>query len=791
MATATFMDTGGDTDNQLQTGASGMWASLQNTARLGIVTDYVNPPHTRSFRIGPTSSQSSGALLSANPLNNSPVLANSGTRVSFYFYMDVATNVLCNLWQVDTIYANGVYIRLNASNQLELWNSTTAKIGSTGATTLTTGRWYRISLAYTQTSTTINEYRLFIDGVIEISVTNATMSNITGTTFRFGTNTLTTPLDWRISDIYVDRDSSLTDMGNVKVTHKRPVADGSLNEFTTQIGAGNSGYGTGHSDEVNEIPLSQTNGWSISTTTRKTEKFTLEALSVGAFDLTGATILDYMGWANTSVGSTANSPVHRIILNNATTAFTNATTAVCPKVFANSTTYPTALDAIGIDAQYTTTPQLTRLFECGVMVAYLPASVSVTHNVSAPLSATFSIPSSAVTADVTVTASVLSATFSIPASTVTATQSITVSPSALSATFSIPAPTITAIQNPTVTPSVLTATFSIPAPTVTAEQYVTVSPNVLSATFSIPAPTIVTSVSVTPSVLTATFSIPAPSVEAGGDTSHSASPLVLTFSIPAPTVTAERFVTVTASVLTATFSIPASTAIGGADITASPNVLAMTMSVQAPTVTGGATASPNVLAMTFSIPASTVTAIRNETVTPSVLTATFSIPSSTVTAEQNVVVSPDALSLTFSIPAPTITATRTVTVSASVLTATFSIPASVVTAEQSVTVSASVLAMTFSIPSVAVQLGISVTPSVLAMTFSIPSPTITTTRFVTVTPEPLFLTLTMPAVAITGDYWQPKFPVVNVQTFTDKVFGESNNWEDKEYNEGNNWSDKY
>ena len=54
------------------------------------------------------------------------------------------------------------------------------------------------------------------------------------------------------------------DPGAILVTAKRPFTNGTTEDgFTTQIGASGSGYGSGHTPQVNERPLSQTNGWSV------------------------------------------------------------------------------------------------------------------------------------------------------------------------------------------------------------------------------------------------------------------------------------------------------------------------------------------------------------------------------------------------------------------------------------------------------------------------------------------------------------------------------------------------
>lgn len=330
-----------------------------------VATDFVHGNHVNSIKYA------------VNGTNNiktpSGTLADAGTRISLWVYINALPNALESFILITpTIFR----LRMTTGGVLQLWNGTVGQIGSNGAT-LSTGQWYRISIAYTITSTTINRIELFVDGVSSISITNATIGGTGSSILQLGNAVADTLFDWRSSDHYIDNSSALTDPGNIWVTAKRPNANGTAVEFTTQIGAGGSGYGSGHSPQVNERALSTTNGWSLSTTTRKTEEYSIESISQGDIDITGATIIDFMGWISASVDSTANSPVHRIIVSGTTTAKTMTTSARVYTQMAASSTYPTGNTDIGMDAQYTTTPHLTRLFECGIIVAYIPSSTSI------------------------------------------------------------------------------------------------------------------------------------------------------------------------------------------------------------------------------------------------------------------------------------------------------------------------------------------------------------------------------------------------------------------------------
>src|SRR6185436_9856514 len=129
----------------------------------------------------------------------------------------------------------------------------------------------------------------------------------------------------RSSDHYVDSSASLTDTGNIWVTAKRPNANGTTNGFTTQIGSGGSGYGTGHSPQVNERVLSTTNGWSmVGAGSAVTEEYNIESAAAGDIDISSANYVDVMGWvyASSLVNETASIIVNGVSSNISLTSVT-------------------------------------------------------------------------------------------------------------------------------------------------------------------------------------------------------------------------------------------------------------------------------------------------------------------------------------------------------------------------------------------------------------------------------------------------------------------------------------
>lgn len=359
MAT-TFLEPGGDAIFGAASGTNTFWTLGTGT----LETDFVHGTHVKS--LGFTSN-------TINTLTKNTLLADTGARISFYFYLNVLPSATASIVIIES--STGiprVNIRLTTSGVIQLWNASTAQIGTNGAT-LSTGAWNRISLAYTVTSTTVNRFELFVNGTSSISITNATIGGTGTSRFLIGNNEGNSTLDTRFSDIYVDNLSTLTDPGNIWVTAKRPFSNGTTNGFTTQIGAGGSGYGTGHAPQVNERPLSTTNGWSmIGAGSAIPEEYNIEGQSVGDITTVGGTIVDYLGWASASslAGETAS-----IIVNNVTSNISLTSTNTLFTQVASSTSYPAGT---GTDIGIITSTALTTvsLYECGVLVAFIPGTGS-------------------------------------------------------------------------------------------------------------------------------------------------------------------------------------------------------------------------------------------------------------------------------------------------------------------------------------------------------------------------------------------------------------------------------
>lgn len=358
----TFLEPGGDADFLIGT-TNGFWGGPSSSGV--IATDFVHGSHKKSISFPANSSNVNYTI------NN--IISDSGGRISFYIYLVALPNSNTSIAVLLSTNSSCLSIALSSAGVLFFTQGglgTGTQVGSNGTIPLSTGIWYRISLAYTITSTVVNRFELFVNGSSCLSVTNGTLAFINTTRFLFGNNAGNLTMNTRFSDIYADNSNSLTDTGDIWVTAKRPNANGTTNGFTTPIGAGGSGYGTGHSPQVNERPLSTTNGWSmVGAGSAVTEEYNIESKSTGDIIIQNYyNIVDYIGWASMSslVGETVQMIVNGTNFSQAITSTITMYTKV-----AGSTTYPTGTGAdIGIitDTSLTT----VSLYECGILVAYIP-----------------------------------------------------------------------------------------------------------------------------------------------------------------------------------------------------------------------------------------------------------------------------------------------------------------------------------------------------------------------------------------------------------------------------------
>lgn len=299
-------------------------------------------------------------------------LADAGRRISvrmrFAGYPASSSGILRPLAGT----ATACELRLNSTGKLLLYaGASGGALQATGTTTLSLNTFYRIAFCYTITSASVSEFRVYLDGNLELTASNPA-TQVTGTNnLRVGW-TGTTPganVLMYHQDLYVDDSTALTDPGDIRVSGKMPASTGTSNAFDTAVGAGTNRW-----DRVNERPTVTTTGYTQAGTSQVIEEYGVEPANVGDDDLTGVTILGWGGWVQYTVVAAVGSILAQIIVNavlQSTT--TTAGSGAYQTLFKMSavTTYP-GTDAVGLRS--TGSAVDTTMSGCGVFVAYTPAA---------------------------------------------------------------------------------------------------------------------------------------------------------------------------------------------------------------------------------------------------------------------------------------------------------------------------------------------------------------------------------------------------------------------------------
>lgn len=317
----------------------------------------------------------------AQAVSQNGVLVDAGGLISVWVRFSTvapATNTLIFSGEAINNGNTMIAVGITTAGNLRVCGRIAAGAGAVdGTTALVANTWYRISLGYVITSVSSWSATLYLNGVQE-----ATTSQVQGNLTQVGIDNLNIGITGSSVDtfttaavmtvwydsIYADNRTDKTDCGNVHVTSKRPFANGSANNFVTQIGSGGSGYGTGHAPQVNERPLSVTNGWSVVAVGATTEEYNIETSTLGDVNIGAVNLVDYLGWI---YYKTVLSETPSIVINGVSSAFTSTANAntMFTKV-AGSTAYPVGTGTdIGMVSDATATT--VSLFECGIVFAYL------------------------------------------------------------------------------------------------------------------------------------------------------------------------------------------------------------------------------------------------------------------------------------------------------------------------------------------------------------------------------------------------------------------------------------
>ncbi len=359
--TVTFMEPGTDSTQNVE-----FYENPDSTVTSDCTTSVTGPC---SLRLN------TGAGATYSMFHQGGVASDTGTRISFYMKFDNFTNSgeqgIIELYQSDDSTFIGSPLTMGPGHILEDGS------GNQGSTALQAGVWYRISMAYTITSTSVNQFRVYLNGNLEYTSSNVFLSATGSNYIRMGLIADANGANkvQHMDDIYIDNGSDLSDPGEVHVTAKRPNANGAANQFTTQVGSGGSGYGSGHAPQINERPVSGTNGWSRNVANQR-ENFGIENAATGDVDISSQRLIASQGWiygrrnATSCTGS-------RITFNGTDTTITLGNfeeTYVSP--ITTSSTYPSNAATIGM--QSCTNTATISLLEAGVIMAYTSADSALT-----------------------------------------------------------------------------------------------------------------------------------------------------------------------------------------------------------------------------------------------------------------------------------------------------------------------------------------------------------------------------------------------------------------------------
>ena len=263
-------------------------------------------------------------------------------------------------------------LKISTTGVLLLTNSVGTQIGSNGST-LSTGIWYRICVSYAITNSTTNEIRVFVDESSSISVTNGTSVPTGSADVSIGW--LGSPGANKImnfDDIYIDNSSALTDTGNIRVTAKLPNAE-NVNNFDTAIG---NVRGTSDFNNVNERALSETNGWQQAGNTNVVENYGIQDAATGDVDITDATLVARIAWIWAKEGGAGGGTGEAMFNNGTEIGISLLTTSSLFTDIVDSSTYPSDVAAVGLRS--TGGSRDTFLYECGMIISYIPAVVAST-----------------------------------------------------------------------------------------------------------------------------------------------------------------------------------------------------------------------------------------------------------------------------------------------------------------------------------------------------------------------------------------------------------------------------
>ena len=383
--TADFMEAGGQATNtnggtDLTTITGGFYSGSGGTAAYDTSTA---ENVLGSIKI--TSSSSSQSYVEASGVAN-----DSGRRISLYINFASFPSSGVEFDGVDTSGGGSIILGgcISSTGVLSMCTNGSTQIGSNGPT-LSTNTWYRIDFSYTITSTTNYSFKMYVNGSPSTSY-----SQTSGGTPLEATGTSDLYIGWdstsigssdvmHIQDVYVDSGTDLSDPGNVHVTAKLPIANGTTDSFATKTGTPTGDTicqdGSTNCEYVNERPLNTAALLGGARTTQ--ESFTIQGPTKGDVNIAGDNYIADEAWIDTEEQQTGCTGA--TIINNGTSIALPTAISTSYQMetnIANNSTYPYVNTAVGERSCTNTGTHAVNLAEAGMQIAYVaPTSGSLAN----------------------------------------------------------------------------------------------------------------------------------------------------------------------------------------------------------------------------------------------------------------------------------------------------------------------------------------------------------------------------------------------------------------------------
>jgi hypothetical protein len=306
-------------------------------------------------------------------INRLACLSDAGRRISLrvrFSAFPTSTSGIVRLLTGTTTLAE---LRMDSAGKIRLYaGASGGALQATGTTVMAVDTWYRISLAYTISSASVSEWRVYLDGVLELTASNPASQPTGSNNLRIGwtgNNPGTSKLMYH-QDLYVDDGTGLDDPGDIRVTSKRPAGTGAANDFNTVVGASANRW-----TAVSELPATTTNMWRHTATSQVAEQYTVQAASVGDDDITGKSIVCWAPWVYWSIVTGAGSTLISMYANGSLVGLTSTAGSNAFQTMESivaSTSYPSGNTDVGLRS--TGTAVDTNLAECGIFIAYVDSS---------------------------------------------------------------------------------------------------------------------------------------------------------------------------------------------------------------------------------------------------------------------------------------------------------------------------------------------------------------------------------------------------------------------------------